>query len=193
MFLFIYFPISIKFSPIEFCLIILINVTYNPCVTCLICNIWLSPSHFLSSLGFQHITLSGISSDLFCSKSLVSVLSSSSSPRPHKFSVPRHSDLEPLLYHAHFFVNFIQSLSIRYYLYTNNALLSLWSPVCFHELQTHILARGILPTVPSFWASQGDLLWLMEHGGKQQCASSRPRLSEKSTLLPSKNMLQPSC
>ena len=96
----------------------------------------------LSSLGFQDITLSGISSDLFCSKSSVSVLSSSSSPRPYKFSVPRYSDLEPLLYHTHCFANLIQSLSIRYYLYTNNALVSLWSPVCFHELQTHILATN---------------------------------------------------
>ena len=68
------FSIRIKFSP-EFSLVILINVIYNPHVTCLICNTWQSQSSFLHfpSLGFQDVTLFRLSSDLFCSKSSVSV------------------------------------------------------------------------------------------------------------------------
>lgn len=136
----------------EFCLVILINVTYNPCVV--LYAIFDKVNHIFYTF-FTWLPGHNTLWDFiwpFCSKSSVSVLSSSSSPRPYKISVPRYSDLEPLLYHTHCFANLIQSLSIRYYLYTNNALVSLWSPVCFHELQTHILALGLLPTVPSFWA-----------------------------------------
>ena len=89
----------------EFSLVILINIIYNPHVTCLICNTWQSQSSFLHfpSLGFQDVTLFRLSSDLFCSKSSVSGLSSSSSPRPCKwFSSKIFRPWTTSLSHSHF-------------------------------------------------------------------------------------------